>query len=128
MKLCSKDEKITSLVNVISQKYSQISNLTIKLVNLATNTEYKVVNNAQTKQNYYVIIYDPTHKHSIYHGDCYYCNSLEDAEAMMLYFLDNEDIYATKKVSEDVMDQKDLIYIDDQKNYKLVNTLILEEE
>lgn len=128
MKLCSNNGSITSLVNVISQKYSQISNLTIKLVNLETNTEYKVVDNAKKKQNYYVIIYDPTHKHKIYHGECYYCNSLEDAEAILKFILENEEIFVENLTSDDVMDQKDLVYIDDQKNYRVLNTLVIEEE
>lgn len=126
-KLCSNNEKIDSLIDTISSKYSQTSNLTIKVVNLATNTEYKPVNNAKNKKSYYVIIYDPTHKHSIYIGDCYYCNCLEDLESIILYMLNNEDIYVATN-SNDVMDQSDLVYIDDQKNYKLLNTLVIEEE
>ena len=124
--MCSKDNKFSLLVDTISQKYAQISNLTIKIVNLESNTEYKVVKNAQTKKNYYVIIYDPTHKHTIYHGECYYCNSLEDLESIVLYLLENESIFYSEPESDDVMDQEDLIYIDDQKNYKLISTLIEE--
>lgn len=127
MNLCSKNVNINSMINKYSQKYAQISNLTIKLVDLSTNIEYKVVNNAQNKNNYYVIIYDPTHKHKIYHGECYYCNSLEDAEAILQFILENEEIFVENLASDDVMNQKDLVYIDDQRNYKLISLLTVDE-
>lgn len=95
-------------------KYDFNSEVNIRIFLGVEKNSHLIRSNNNCKENELIIKFDPNNQLNRGHyEDCYYCNTLKELKELVVYFIQNSNLYQEyNSQSEDILDQKDTLKTD----------------